>query len=207
MQERKYHAVLTAVRAAVALAALVPGPGLAAGPDVSDAVDMDSAEIFFESANGFIEGDMPDKRVFVAFSRRDGKSFAGMAWLPWKRGTFPRTLYIDTSRLTVKDNAIGGSLTLIAEGAPKHIYTLAGRIDGDELVYPWREHRGERGLPQRNSLALDLRPGERVHHHLDQGVRIRCCGGGGGLGRRGGGRLRGRRGRWCCSGRAGWRRS
>lgn len=144
MQERKYHAVLTAVRAAVALAALVPGPGLAAGPDVSDAVDMDSAEIFFESANGFIEGDMPDKRVFVAFSRRDGKSFAGMAWLPWKRGTFPRTLYIDTSRLTVKDNAIGGSLTLIAEGAPKHIYTLAGRIDGDEVYGHWTVESGKK---------------------------------------------------------------
>lgn len=114
-------------------------------PARAEELDIANCAVSMEVGNALIAGGHPDKRVLMRFSRRDGKSFPGMAWLPLTRGKFPKPAVIDTSGVVFKDGVISGSFDVELAGViPKHTYTFEAKYEGNVVYGKWKIKSGDK---------------------------------------------------------------
>jgi len=107
----------------------------------ADPVGTDSCEVLIESSRGII-GDMKDKRLMIAFSRRGGKSIGGVCWIPGVQSGIPLADFFDPGGIHLNGGKVTGTFRIKRDGVAEHTYTLDANILENEIGGTWTVRSG-----------------------------------------------------------------
>jgi hypothetical protein len=100
----------------------------------ADPVGTDSCEVYIDSSGGLV-GDMKDKHLMIAFSRREGKSIGGVCWIPGIQSGMPLADFFGPGGIHLNGDKVTGTFRIKRDGS---------------LAFAGGRHGGHRGY----SLSL-----------------------------------------------------